>query len=406
MTPPRADASARGRGMSRGMVLLFAVAVGLAVANNYWAQPLLDTIRRDLHVGGDVAGLIITAAQIGYALGLVLLLPLGDLLERRGLVSVLAAITAVSLAGAALAPSIGYLLTAAAFIGFTAVLAQTLVPFAASLATDAERGRVVGNVMSGLIMGVLLARTAAGLIAQASSWRVVYWVAAGLMLVLAVVLRLRVPRYREEVHLTYPRLLATVLQIARAEPLLRRRALYGGLSFAMFSVLWTSLAFLLSGSPYHYGEATIGLFGLVGASGAGMAMLAGRLADRGWANRLTGGTTALLLLSFVLLWLGGHSLPALIAGIVLLDVGSQGIHITNQSEIYKLRPEARSRINSFYMTSYFIGGALGSAASAFTYARWHWSGVCLLGALIAAATGVRWATETAGRRTARAAAKR
>ena len=171
MAPP-ADASAAGRGMSRGMVLLFAVAIGLAVANNYWAQPLLDTIRRDLHVGGDVAGLIITATQIGYALGLVLLLPLGDLLERRGLVSVLAAITAVSLAGAALAPSIGYLLTAAAFIGFTAVLAQTLVPFAASLATDAERGRVVGNVMSGLLIGILVARTAAGFIAEASSWRV------------------------------------------------------------------------------------------------------------------------------------------------------------------------------------------------------------------------------------------
>jgi predicted MFS family arabinose efflux permease len=387
--------------MSRGLIALFAVAVGLAVANNYWAQPLLATIRADLHISGSIAGLIITASQVGYAAGLVLLLPLGDLWERRGLVTILAALTAVSLAGAALAPSIGYLLAAAALIGLTAVLAQILVPFAASLAGDAERGRVVGTVMSGLLVGILMARTVAGFIAQASSWRVVYVVAAGLMVVLAAVLRLRLPRYREDVQLSYARALASVVEIARHEPVLRRRSLYGVFAFASFSVLWTSLAFLLSGPHFGYGEATIGLFGLVGAAGAAMANTAGRLADRGWSHRVTGVMAALLVLSFVLLWIGDHSLLALIAGIVVLDIGTQVIQVTNQSEIYRLQPLARSRITSFYMTCYFVGGAVGSAASAFAYERWQWSGVCALGEAIAAAIGVLWMAEHLSRRATR-----
>jgi predicted MFS family arabinose efflux permease len=316
--------------MSGALIAIFMIATGQAVASNYLAQPLLEEIRRELHLTTEVAGLIVTTAQIGYAAGLVLLLPLGDLLERRRLITTLAAMTALGLAGAGFAPSIGVFLGAAGLIGFTSVMAQLLVPFAASLSPEAERGRVVGMVMSGLLLGILLARTAAGFIAQIGGWRTVYWVAAALMLVQMIVLRSKLPTYRERVALGYPRLLASVLEIARAEPVLRWRAVYGALSFAGFSVLWTTLAFLLSRPPYGFGQATIGLFGLIGAAGAATATLAGRFSDRGWKDTVTGLASLLLLLAFVIMWPGSTSLAALIVGIIVLDVGAQAVHITNQ----------------------------------------------------------------------------
>ena len=381
--------------MSRGLIALFAIATGQAVASNYLAQPLLETIRRDFGVTAGLAGLIVTVAQVGYAAGLVLLLPLGDLLERRRLITVLAAITAAFLAAAALAPSLGLLMVAVGFIGFTSVMAQILVPFAASLSPEAERGRVVGIVMSGLLLGILLARTVSGLVAQVAGWRAVYGVAALLMAAQMIVLYKRLPTYRQRVSLTYGRLLASVLEIARAEPVLRWRAVYGALSFAAFSVLWTTLAFLLSGPHYGYGEATIGLFGLVGAAGATAATLAGRLSDRGWKNRQTGLSSLLLLLSYLFIWRGATSLGALLVGIVVLDIGSQALHITNQGEIYRLQPEARSRINAFYMMSCFIGAAVGSATAAFAYGTHGWDGVCLLGAGFGLASLVWWAVDLA-----------
>jgi predicted MFS family arabinose efflux permease len=375
------------------MVLLFAVATGQAVACNYLAQPLLETLRDLFGVSEAAAGLIVTAAQVGYAAGLILLLPLGDLFERRGLIATLAAITVAGLAAAAVAPSIGLFIVATAVIGLTSVMAQLLVPFAATLAPEAERGRVVGNVMSGLILGILLARTFSGLVAQAAGWRAVYVIAAVLMLAQTVLLYVKLPRFRQSAGLPYPRLLASVVRIARDEPVLRRRALYGMFSFATFSVLWTTLAFLLSGSPYRYSDGVIGLFGLVGAAGALAASVVGHYTDRGWVYWLTGGGCLLTLLAFVSLWVGRTSLPFLIAGILILDVGSQGIHISNQSEIYRLRPEARNRINAFYMTSCFVGAAAGSASAAFAYDHWGWAGTCALGILLGLAVVARWATD-------------
>jgi len=385
--------SIAGRGISGGMILLFAVATGQAVAANYLAQPLLETLRGRFGVSEAVAGLIVTAAQVGYAAGLILLLPLGDLFERRRLIITLAAITVAGLAAAAVAPSIGLFITATAVIGLTSVMAQLLVPFAATLAPEAERGRVVGNVMSGLILGILLARTFSGLIAAAAGWRAVYVIAAVLMLAQAVLLYVKLPTFRQSAGLSYPKLLASVLEIARGEPVLRRRALYGVFSFATFSVLWTTLAFLLSAPPFKYGDGVIGLFGLVGAAGALAASLVGHYTDRGWVYWLTGGGCLLTLLAFITLWYGRASLPLLIVGIVILDVGSQGIHISNQSEIYRLRPAARNRINAFYMTSCFVGAALGSASAAFAYDHWGWAGTCVLGVLLGVACVVRWATD-------------
>ena len=391
---PPAAPSAEHKGIDHSLVILLAVATGVAVASNYYVQPLLPTIRQTFHAGAGAVGLIVTASQIGYAAGLLLLLPLGDLLERRRLVVALSLVTALGLAGAAVAPSLGLLYVAAVVIGATSVVGQILVAFSASLASDNERGRVVGTVMSGLFIGILLARTAAGFLGAALGWRAVYYVAGGVALVLAAVLRRALPPYREDVNLSYPGVLASVVTIFREQPVLRRRALYGSLAFAAFSVLWTSLAFLLAAPPYGYGSATIGLFGLVGVAGALMASIAGRLADRGLQVVMTVATSAAILISFVLLWVGESQLVVLLIAIVLLDLGCQGLHITNQSEIYRLLPQARSRVNAGYMTSYFVGGTIGSVGSALCYAAFGWHAVCALGAAfgavaLALATGER-----------------
>jgi predicted MFS family arabinose efflux permease len=394
--PSAAQAAPRER-MNRRLVAVMAVATGIAVANTYYAQPLLPAIGAAFGIGPAASGLIITASQIGYAAGLVFLLPAGDLAERRRLITVTAVCTALALAGAALSPSPVALVAAVAVVGVTSVVAQILVPFAASLASDAERGSVVGTVMSGLLMGILLARTVAGGIAQFWGWRSVYWVAAALMLLTAAVLRRELPRYRERTSLSYPGLLRSIGTILREEPVLRLRAAYGALSFGAFSVLWTSLAFLLSGPGYTMGAGAIGLFGLVGAAGAAMASLAGRLTDRGGARLLTAATSACLVVSWLPIWLGAHHLAALLVGIVLLDVAAQGLHITNQSEIYRLRPDARSRINAAYMTAYFAGGAVASAASAAVYGAFGWTGVSVVGAGFGAAALVLWAVTALGR---------
>ena len=385
--------SIAGRGISGGMVLLFAVATGQAVACNYLAQPLLETLRTAFGASEAVAGLVVTAAQVGYAAGLVLLLPLGDLFERRGLIITLAAITVVGLVAAAGAPSMGLFIIATGVIGLTSVMAQLLVPFAATLAPEEERGRVVGNVMSGLVIGILLARTFSGVVADLSGWRSVYALAAALLVVQAVVLYLKLPRFEKSASLPYHKLLASTLSIVRGDPVLRRRALYGLLSFASFSTLWTTLAFLLSAPPYEYSDGVIGLFGLVGVAGAVTASVVGRFTDRGWVYWLTGGSSLLMLLGFVFLWPGGGSLILLLVGIVVLEVGSGGLHLSNQSEIYRRRPEERNRVNSFYMTSCFVGAAVGSTLAGLAFEHFGWAGACVLGGMISCATIARWVTD-------------
>jgi predicted MFS family arabinose efflux permease len=376
--------------LDRTLVLLMAVATGLAVASNYYAQPLLPQLTDDLHLHGSTAGLIITVTQLGYAVGLVFLLPLGDLFERRRLIVVLSVLSAVTLVGFALSRSAAELMPAAVALGLVSVVAQVLVPFAASLAADDERGRVVGTIMAGLLLGVLVARTAAGYLAELGGWQTVYWVAAALMLVFAVVLRLRLPQHHSAPGLSYPKLLASVVTLVREEPVLRLRMIYGATSFGAFSVFWTTIAFLLAGAPYHYGTGTIGLFGLIGAAGALAANVAGRLADAGHQRFTTGVTSLLLCVSWIPVAVGRHSLIALIIGVVVLDLAVQGLHISNQSQIYALRPDARSRINSAYMTAYFAGGTLGSAVSTLAYGRWGWDAVCIAGAAFGALATLLW----------------
>ena len=368
-----------GAGMSGGLVLLFAVACGLTVANLYYAQPILDNIARTFGAGTATAGLVVTLSQIGYAVGLALLVPLGDILNRRRLLPLVLVATAVGLTASALSPTIGVLIDVALLVGAGSTVAQMLVPMAASLATESTRGRVVGRVMSGLLLGILLARTVSGLIAGVASWRVVYGAAAVVMVALALVLARVLPVEGERPAIGYGTLLRSTLALFLAERLLRRRILFGALGMAAFSVFWTTMAFVLSAAPYHYGDAAIGLFGLVGAAGALCATLAGRWADRDLTRRTTTVFAVLVAASFVPLWWGGHDLTMMIVGIVVLDVGVQGLQVTNQSIIYRLAPDARSRINSAYMVCYFIGGAIGSAGGSWCYANHGWAGVCVFG---------------------------
>ncbi len=385
--------------LSRRLILVLAVACGLMVANLYYAQPLLGDIARAFGVGSGAAGLVVTLTQLGYAAGLLLLVPLGDRMDRRRLVFTILGGSVAALLAATVAPSVGALAAAGVVIGLTSVGAQVLVPFAATLAGDNARGRVVGQVMSGLLLGILLARVASGLLGQAVGWRAVYASAAALMVALGVVLWHELPRLpiaADAARGSYGGLLRSVGTLIREEPILRRRMAYGALGFAAFSVLWTSIAFLLARPPYGYGQATIGAFGLLGAAGALCASFAGRLAERGLTRSATGGFLLTVLVAFGLLALGGGGqLVPLIAGALLLDLGVQGVQVTNQSTIYRLRPEARSRITTAYMTAYFLGGALGSATAAATFAR-GWAVVCLLGAgYVVLALGL-WGTESWG----------
>ena len=369
--------------LTRSMVVLLAVACGASVANMYYAQPLLHTIGADLHTGSGTAGLIVTLSQIGYAAGLGLLVPVGDIAPRRRLVPAVLVLTAVALALSAAATGIAMLIVLAFFVGIGSVGAQMLIPLAASLAGEEARGRVVGTVMSGLLIGILLARTVSGVVAGASSWRVVYGVAAGGSLVFAAVLARELPVERARQHLPYPKLLASTIEVFRNDRVLRRRSLYGALGMAGFSIFWTTLAFLLAGPPFRYGETVIGLFGLAGAAGALCATFAGRFADRGWAPWATRTFAGVTLLSWLPIWAGRHNVGFLILGVVLLDIGTQGTQVTNQSVMYSAGGHDRSRANAAYMVCYFAGGAAGSAAAAALYSLDGWSAVSGLGAGVA-----------------------
>jgi predicted MFS family arabinose efflux permease len=370
--------------MSRTIVLLMALATGLAVASNYYAQPLLHTIGKEFALSNAAAGAIVTVAQLSYATGLMFLVPLGDFFERRSLIVILTALSSVGLLITASSSTMTDIFIGTAVTGILSVVAQLLVPFAATLASNDERGRVLGTVMSGLLMGILLARTVSGALADLGGWRTVYWVAAILLMGLSALLWRFLPRYRVATTLSYPMLLRSVLLLFVEEPLFRARALLGGLAFAAFSVFWTSLTFLLSAPPFSFPNTTIGLFGLAGAAGAVAASRFGRLADRGLGNRSTLIGLTILTLSWIAIGYGSKSIPSLIVGIIGMDLAVQGVHVTNQSAIYRLRPESRSRLASGYMTSYFAGGAFGSLSSAAVYSYAGWLGVCLLGGALSA----------------------
>ncbi|CEJ66749.1 MULTISPECIES: MFS transporter [Citrobacter] len=377
-------------GLSPALIVLMSVATGLAVASNYYAQPLLDTIARNFSLSASTAGFIVTAAQLGYAAGLLFLVPLGDMFERRMLIVSMTLLAAGGMLITASSQSLGMLILGTALTGLFSVVAQILVPLAATLATPDKRGKVVGTIMSGLLLGILLARTVAGLLANLGGWRTVFWVASVLMALMAIALWRGLPKMKSETHLNYPQLLGSVFSLFIHDKLLRTRAMLGCLTFANFSILWTSMAFLLAAPPFNYSEGMIGLFGLAGAAGALGARPAGGFADKGKSHLTTTAGLLLLLFSWLAIWFGHTSVPMLIIGILVLDLTVQGVHITNQTVIYRIHPDARNRLTAGYMTSYFIGGAAGSLISASAWQHASWAGVCLAGVTVAVLNLLVW----------------
>lgn len=367
---------------SRGLVRLLALTCGVTVANIYYAQPLLVTIAKSLAIGQSAAGLVVTANQVGFAAGLVFVVPLGDIVARRPLFTTLLATCAVALAGTAAAPGFGVLAGLAVVVGVTSVVVQMVIPYGATLARDEERAGVIGTLLGSLLIGILLSRTFAGVIASVAGWRGVYGVAAGLMAVMAVVLSRVLPAGTREVRIGVGAQMRAVLALAAREPVLRWRSVIGAAQFAAFACFWTTVTFLLSGPAYGFSQAKIGLFALVGAAGAGCALSGGRLLDRRRHLRwpATGVVIALLLASFGVLAAGTRGLGWLIIGALLMDACSQGVHISNQAVIYDLVDAARSRVTTVYMTTYFFGGALGTTLGTQAYARFGWGGACAVAA--------------------------
>jgi predicted MFS family arabinose efflux permease len=392
-----AAAGDRAAPLSDAVALLFAVACGLAVANVYYAQPLLDTMADEFGIGHAAVGLIITITQIGYGFGLLLVVPLGDILNRRRLIIGQSLLSVLALLTVAAAPSYLVLFIGMTAVGLLAVVTQVLVAYAAALAAPDERGRVVGVVTSGIIIGILLARTISGTLSDLFGWRSVYVVSAAATLVIAILLAKVLPRREDrsasktDSAMTYPKLIGSVFVLFVEEPVLRIRATLALLIFTAITILWTPMVLPLGAPPFSLSHTEIGLLGLAGAMGAIGAARAGRLADRGRAEHTTGVALAIMLVSWLPIALLPYSLWGLIVGVVAIDFGLQSVHVANQSLIYRVRPEARSRLTAGYMIFYSIGSATGSIASTLVYARAGWSGVCLLGAIISAFALVFWA---------------
>jgi predicted MFS family arabinose efflux permease len=362
------------------------------VANVYYAHPLLDSIAGSFGISAASMGIVVTVTQVGYAVGLFAVVPLGDIVHRRRLIATQMVLSVGVLVVVATASSRVVLLPAMAVMGLLAVVVQVVVAYAASLAPEHQRGQVVGTVTSGVVVGILLSRTLAGAIAEVGSWRAVYLTSAALTSVLVVVLVRALPRRdHHEVVLPYGRLLRSTVALFVAEPLLRARALLALFTFAAFSVLWSSLVLPLREPPLSLSHGVIGLFGLVGAAGALAAVRAGRLADRGRGQVTTGVALGLLVVSWLPIGFARHSLLSLVVGLLLLDLAVQAVHVTSQSLIYRIDPAARSRLAGAYMIFYSAGSALGSIASTTTYAHAGWTGVCLLGAAISTTGLLFWA---------------
>lgn len=365
----------------RGLLPFLGLASGASVATIYYNQPLLLEMSRTFHATSAQTGWVAVATQVGYAFGILLFVPLGDVAERRGLMVKLFAAVSVALLAAGLAPSLLALVAASVAIGITAAVTHVFVPIAPELVEPHESGRAIGTVMSGLILGILLARTASGWLEAVVGWRGVFLTAAGFTALFAPILWWGLPKLPPVKPVAYGDALRSLWQLAKEQPTLREASLIGALVFAAFSAFWTNLAFLLGGPHFHLGAGAAGSFGIVGAAGALAASFAGRLADRRGARWVVGMGITLVFVSYLLLWSLGYYLAGLAVGVVVLDVGQQSMHIGNQTRIFRLVAGARSRINTVYMIVFFLGGAVGSALSSWAWGHWQWHGVCGLSLL-------------------------
>ncbi|HEY1639611.1 MAG TPA: MFS transporter [Streptosporangiaceae bacterium] len=374
------------------VITVMAVACGVTAANIYYAQPLLALIASTFGVSQGSAAIVVTATQLGYAAGLALFVPLGDVLENRKLACRTLLGTAAALAIAAFSPDFVLFVLISVCIGVTSVVVQVLVPFAAHLAPAAQRGKYVGRVMSGLLLGILLARSLASVTAAAWGWRSIYLISAVAMVAMSLVLRRILPERRPGASVRYASLLGSALRLVREEPVLRRRAASQAMMFGAFSCFWTSIAFELI-DAHHLSQLQIALFALVGAAGAGAALVAGVLGDRGRGRLGRGIAIIVAVAAMVLAGAGAGSLVLLAAAAVLLDLAVQGHQVLTQRDVYALREDARARLNTVYMTSAFIGGSMASAASGWLHEAYGWTAVTAFGAALPVLAGFIFAYE-------------
>ncbi|WP_333783831.1 MFS transporter [Rhizobium etli] len=357
--------------MTSRLAVLFAVAGGIAVGNLYWAHPLLTEIATKLRISTGTVGLIVTVTQIGYAVGVLLIVPLGDMLPRRSLIPGVMACSALALLGGALSPNFFVLAASLAAVGITTVAGQLLTPLAGDLATPEERGKIVGTIVSGLLAGILLSRTVSGFLSDAFGWRFVYGVAALCTLLMAAVLWFVIPAERPRPRVAYRKLILSVFQIVGRYLIVQVTLLVGALAFSVFTLFWTGLTFLLSAPPYSYTVSQIGIVGIVGLAGALAARRVGRFHDRGWSVAVTGLALCLATASLLIAMVGAGSIFLVLVAVLLLDVAIQAVNVLNQSRMLSVDPLSRSRLNTAFVACNFIGGALGSALSG---PLWSWGG--------------------------------
>ena len=364
--------------LSNSLLYVMAVGAGLVVANNYYNQPLLNLMAKSFQVSEAAVSNIPLFTQLGYAFGLLFIIPLGDKFNRKKLILFDFIAIISSLLIAAISPSLLVLTIASFCIGFSSVVPQLFVPMAAQLAKPNDKGRAIGIVMSGLLIGILGSRSISGYVGEYLGWRSMYFIASGIMLLYALVLVFKLPSLTSDFKGSYAKLMQSLWKYFKAEPSVRLAALRGGLGFAGFSAFWTTLVFLMEDN-FNYGSGIAGMFGILGIGGALAATWAGKLSDKMNKNRLITIATLVMVLAWGVFEFSGNSIIGLVIGVIFIDMGLQSLHITNQNIIFSKNPEARNRINTIYMVGYFIGGALGTTTGAYAWQWFQWSGVASLG---------------------------
>lgn len=365
--------------LTKVLTILMTIACGITVANLYYIQPLEAEIASSFQIAQNIAGIAATLTQCGYALGLLLLVPLGDMIERRTIILRMLLLVSAALLFAAWSPNYGILFAAVFAIGFTTIIPQLIVPYAAHLARPEEQGRVVGYVMSGLLIGILLSRTFSGLLGSVFGWRIVYLLAAILMLVLSIIIRLFFPKSQPASGISYRELMKSMPELIKTQPSLRESAINGFFMFGAFSAFWTSLIFLLETPAFRMGAREAGLFGLAGIAGALAAPLIGRMADRKSPRYIVGIGVILSTSSYFCFYILGLHIWGLLLGVILLDLGNQCGQVSNMAKVQSLSDSMRSRNGTVFMFFYFIGGAAGSFLGTLGWQKFGWRGVCSVG---------------------------
>lgn len=365
--------------LTKALILVLAIACGLTVANLYYIQPLLGDISKTFHVNQLSISFAATLTQIGYALGMIFILPLGDIKEKRSLILIMLSLSTISLISMFLSSNIYILIISSFAVGFTSIIPQLIIPLAAELSTPNKRGEIIGTIMSGLLIGILLSRTVGGLLGNYLGWKSVYFIAAIIMISLIIILRKMIPLSKPTSKIKYTKLLKSMIDLLRTETVLRQASINGALMFAAFSAFWTSLIFLLESSHYNMGAEAAGLLGLVGVVGALAAPLVGKLSDKKGSIFIIEICIIIVILAYVSFFIFGFNICGLILGIILLDLGVQSCNVSNQARIHALNEENRNRLNTIYMVSFFLGGAIGSFFASYSYSIFGWYGVCTFG---------------------------